>query len=419
MNRQLLMSHQRWQNLRYWIVGLAALAVCLGAIGRSGKTSSRGAPGTSLSPQQTMGPCRCPDLRDLFNRKGELEAAIATLAREAEIVRGQKATDKSPAAYDDAKDSHLLRDDIQKVIDELHDPAIKNRMKNMTFPTDCESSVQGYTNCLHDAAKAGEAVYQQYCQSRKTTTGEIVAVATGKTWQEQTGLAKLLDVARDSYEAELKFINAELDRLKPLCKTKGWTGQVVVTWTDKDHGSTVGTGATPITRTFDNEDRRDVTIHVFDGLAYGEVSAAVNDKTTAKGGGEAKCGKYKTVQIKVDTTQTIEKHGDFYHRAFFSANIDTRGVVTIQVSINGGEAVGTSSLQDNGSGDCNVPPSPHPSWTKFLPTETLPGVTLTGHSKANPNTLVLEGIDLPLNQQMILGSRTRVVKIEWHLTRLR
>ncbi len=371
---------------------------------------------TSL-PQQTLGTCRCSDLNDLLNRQGELEGVHAQLLRELQMVRGLQ-QGRMQVTYDDSRDSHFLRSDIQRVIDELHDPAIKDRMKNMSLPLDCESSVQGYTNCLHEAAKAGEAVYQAFCESRKTASGETVAIVTGRNWQEQTSIIKLLTVTDDAYQAELKYINNEIDRPKPLCKTKGWTGKIIVTWIDKVSGSTPGSGATPITRTFENEDRRDITIHVFDGKAYGEVSAARIDSKTAKGRGDAQCGKSRTVPIVVDVSDKTEIQGDFYHRAGFGVNIDSHGLLTINLSINGGYGVGTESHADRGSGDCNNPPSPHPSWSKFLDNETLPGLpAMSAHGKADPQALVLDGADVPPTLQMILGAHTRTVKVEWHLTR--
>jgi hypothetical protein len=291
----------------------------------------------SPDPHQTMGPCRCSDLKDLFNRKAEVEKAIATLILEAEIVRATHAGDKKPWAYDDARDRHLFADDLQKAIDGIHDPAITGRVKNMTYPLDCESSVQGDTTCLHKAAKAGEAVYMQYCQGRQTLGGEIVGIASGKNWQEQTSLAKLLDVARDAYDAELKFINDEMERLKPLCKTKGWTGKVLVSYLDKDHGTIPGRGATPIPTTFEEEDRRYVTITVFDDKAYAELSSGYTHKSVTKGGPfDAKCGKYKTVPITVDVTDTIERHGDLYSRPmYFSISIDRSGSIRIQGQVSG------------------------------------------------------------------------------------
>jgi len=371
----------------------------------------------AVAAQQTMGACRCSDLNDLFNRKGELDAARAQLAREYEIVRGLQHGNIA-VRYDDSKDSHLLRSDIQRVIDELHDPAIKDRMKNMSFPFDCESSVQGYTNCLHEAAKAGEAIYQAYCETRRNTGVEVAAVATGKSWQELTSILTLLEVADKAYAAELKYIDNEIDRLKPLCKTKGWSGKVIITWIDKDSGSTPGTGPTPITRTFENEERRDITIHVFDGKAYGEVSAGRTDKKTAKGEGDAPCGKYRNVHVVVDTTDNTQIHGDFYHRAGFGVNIDTRGLLTLNLSINGGYGVGTETHEDHGRGDCNNPPSPHEGWSKFLDDETLAGLPpMSAHGKADPQATVLDGVDTPLTQQVMLGTHTRTVKVEWHLTR--
>ena len=400
--------------VRKSLVTLLMLTAAAASTHRVTESSSNSLP--KSDPQQNMGACRCEDLKDLFNRKAEIDRAIALLQLDVEIVLGAHlGEEKFVQAYDDAKDRHLLADDLQKAMDAMHDPAINNRVKNMTFPPDCESSVQGSTTCLHQAARAGEAVYMQYCESRKTVGGEIGSIVSGKGWQERTSLIQLLEVAQHSYEAELKFINDEMDRLKPLCKTKGWTGKVIVTYLDKFNGTRTSGGATPETTTIANEDLREVTIQVFDGKAYGEVSTKSTDSSATKASGNAQCGKYKNVPVVVDNSDTTEKHGDFYHRAVFSANILSSGLVTISVSINGGEAIGTVTHTDNGHGGCV--PSPHPSWTKFLSKESLPGVTVTAHSKANPNALVLDGIDLPLDQQMILGSRSRVVKVEWHLTR--
>lgn len=376
---------------------------------------SLSSPETSES-QETMGPCRCPDLKALFNRKAEVEKAWATLRLELEIVQ---AAQKTEPLYNDSTDRHLFADDIQKAIDSIHDKTIAEETKNMTFPPDCESSVQGASGCLHEAAKAGEARYIEFCKERQQSLSTIGGIISGKGWQERTSLYKLLQEAALGYDDESKFINDESNRLKPYCKTKGWTGKVLVSFVEDYHDTDPGKGATPIPTTVDYEDRRDLTINVLDDKSYAELSAGYTYKKVRMGSFDADCGKRK-VPSTVNQTQTIERHGDVFSLPlYFSINVDRTGSYRISGQASGGPGFGTATSTNKNSGGCDPNAKPEPNSSGPLPKEnaTVPGVDFHATGKAAPNALVLDGTDLPLDLQQILGHKTRVIKVEWHLTR--
>ena len=409
------MNRMRNRAVRVGVFALLLLAAVSTSLVSAPSLSS---PKTS-EPQETMGPCRCSDLKALFNRKAEVEKASATLETEFRIVEAAHLGDKTDPMYNDSTDRHLFADDIQKAIDSIHDRTIAEQTKNMTFPPDCESSVQGATGCLHEAAKAGEAVYMEFCKERQQSLSTVGAIISGKGWQERTSLLRLLYVASQAYDAEANFINKEINRLKPYCKTNGWTGKVLVSFVETYHDTDPGSGATPIPTTVDYEDRRDVTINVFDGKSYAELSAGYTYKKVRKGSFDADCGKRK-VPSTVDQTQTIERHGDVFSLPlYFSINVDRTGSYRISGQVSGGPGFGTATSTNKGTGGCDPNAKPAPNSSGPLPKEnsTVPGVDFHATGKAVPNALVLDDKDLPLDLQQMLGHKTRVIKVEWHLTR--
>jgi hypothetical protein len=156
--------------------------------------SAKGA-GNSSSPPPANTPCGCSDFDALVNRAAEVRAAIAALKNEIEVVKGLHLGDEAwSQKYNANQDLHLLVGDIQKAMDAVHDPAITNRVKNMTFPSDCSSSARGPTPCLQAAADAGDSTYVLYCKT-------LQSLSTGgrnNAWQSQMELAE--KVSREPLE---------------------------------------------------------------------------------------------------------------------------------------------------------------------------------------------------------------------------
>ena len=376
----------------------------------------------SKPPQQEVtGACDCKDLNDLINRKYEVLAAMATLEQESAIARAGYKDPKDPTRYVDSTDRHLLDADIQNAMNAVRDPSVKNHTKNMTFSPECDSSVQGDTPCLHEAAKAGEAAYIAYCESRIGINATVAGIVKGNSnWQERTALAILLDKAHDAYDAELKYIDHQLDNLKTRCKTKNWSGQIVVSYEDKFDSQNSTPGTIQGTETIANRDFRDATITIFEGKAVGELSVGVKDTTTTTKSGQESCHggglKPKFSSFSSTQTSTIDRKGDFYSRPSFQITFDGAGNYKIAVTMKGGYGYSSSSYVYTYSGECG---KPEPEKHSVVPKVFLDGFAVVGRGHGRPTDTKLSDSDTPVKDYAILGhsTKSKIVKIQWTLSR--
>jgi hypothetical protein len=380
--------------------------------------------------------CECKDLTALISRRNELRAAIRAIKKQkVELDDAEKKAGKV-FTYTDADYSKYFSQEIQVAMFNAHDHNTTEVKGPTKFTVDCQTTTSSGDNpsCFWQGLAINEQVRQKWCEDRHRGGGDPVQQVFGGdrlgglmgTWMGRYPLESFADVEQKADEAELAYVEDQIDRLWGKCKFGKWSGEITVSYnsvTKLEFGlkTTIdnpGTSAHQNTKTEETTITQTefAVITLVDGYALADGMVSYTKNRNAQLGPGTWCHASTQKNAWVTWSRTEEENysisGPVNNGASANVGFPTNGTYTVSVRLPTGWAFGNGGHDYSETGECAAKPD-----QKSYPVKDfIGGFSMKGTGKGKSTDLSLDGTDKPKPPVVPTQTETTIT-MSWHLKR--
>lgn len=391
-------------------------------------------PVTPLTSVEAQSSCSCADKSALYSRRHEVIAAIAAIDKQIMQLEADERKLGKVIPYSDNDYKLYISNWVQMAIEAAHDKSAPQVHGPTKFTSDCTPSTNASDNpsCFWQGLVLNEAERQKFCEGEKRGGADAIGQVLGGdklgglagTWMGRYPIENFAQAEKRGYQAELAYIDTQIENLSGKCLTGQWTGQVIVTYSSQTKinespkpDASQGPHKNYRTEEVTTNETEQAVIALINGYALASGTADYSKQDESHFGPETWCHASTQKNAIVPWSRTAitfyQISGPVYNGARVSVSFNNDGTYTISVRLPEGVGSGTSNVDNSETGECAQKPLRVSSPVANKP---VGGFNVKGKGRGKQTDLTLDGSDSPKPLVSPPNTETKIT-MEWHLAR--